>query len=132
MGLMGLFKKNRLKHLRPENEVDFAAVQIANIVRIRGVVLPEEIQQITKNLTEKQHSKLIAKLKKLKIGFKEDMLQYTEEMDEWVDYIEERVEKQHFESAEDKDKMKQFVVDNIMNDIDELHEKADEYRKEYL
>ena len=76
------FKKNRIKHLNPGNEIDFAAIQLANIVRIKGVVLPEEIEQITKDLTEKQHAKLLAKLRRLNIEFKEDMLQYTEEMED--------------------------------------------------
>jgi len=32
----------------------------------------------------------------------------------------------------DKENTKQFIVDNIMNEIDNLHEKAEVYRKDYL
>ncbi|OHD14458.1 MAG: hypothetical protein A2086_09245 [Spirochaetes bacterium GWD1_27_9] len=35
-------------------------------------------------------------------------------------------------AADDKENIKQYIVDNIMEEIDILHEKAEEYRKQYL
>jgi len=74
------FNRNILKHLQQKDEVDYVLVQLANLVRVKGVVLPDELSEIAKELSPKQRLKLQTKLKKLNIEFDDDMLCYNDKM----------------------------------------------------
>ncbi len=74
------FKKNILKQLQQKDEVDYLVIQLVNLIRIKGVVLPKEFDELTRNLSKKQYAKLLAKLKKLNVKFEEDMLCFTDDM----------------------------------------------------
>ncbi len=59
------------------SELDFAAIELANLVKIRGIVTPAEIRAVCDGMTSNQISRVIRKLKRFKIVHQNGMIQYS-------------------------------------------------------
>ncbi len=58
-------------------EVDFVVIQLVSLVKIKGIVLPPEIDEICVDLDDNQKMKVFKKLKRKKIVLEDGMLQYS-------------------------------------------------------
>jgi len=64
--------------------------------------------------------------------YKKDIIVFNfGEVKNTKDYINNICKEENFESVKDSERIKQFVVDSIMKEIDDLHEDADNYISEY-
>ncbi len=66
--------------LSGRSETDFAAIELANLVKIKGVVMPAEVEYVCSGMSEKDSAKVISKLKKHKIEKVNGMLQYSKKV----------------------------------------------------
>ncbi len=67
--------------LKPKRtEVDNSVARIVNLVRLKGIVLPEEIDNITADLSKAEKQKALAKLKSMGYEFVEDMIKFKDEV----------------------------------------------------
>lgn len=75
-----LWKRKKIRKITGRSETDFAAIELANLVKIKGVVLPAEIKHVCNGMPEKDIEKVVRKLKRFKIELNNGMLQYSKEV----------------------------------------------------
>lgn len=75
-----LWDKKKARKITGNSEIDFAAIELANLVKIKGVVLPAEIKQVCNGMSEKEIGKVVKKLKRFKIERVNGMIQYSKEV----------------------------------------------------
>ena len=72
--------KNPLKGVRKEDEVDFAAVKLQNMLRKKYVLLPSEIELVCKDLNDMEKLAVIKQLQRLNISYRESMLHFNDKV----------------------------------------------------
>ncbi|MBN2111662.1 hypothetical protein JW707_01045 [Candidatus Woesearchaeota archaeon] len=75
-----LWGRKKARKITGNSEIDFAAIELANLVKIKGVVLPVEIKQVCRGMSEKQIDKVVRKLKRFKIERVNGMIKYSKEV----------------------------------------------------
>ncbi len=73
-------RKNKIRKIKGRTEEDFAAIEISNLVKIKGIVTPSEVKQVCHGMSEKQVSKVIKKLKSVRIVMVNGLLQYSKDI----------------------------------------------------
>ena len=75
-----LWNRKKIRRLKGTSKTDIAAIELANLVKIKAVVLPAEIDQVCHKMSEKDIKTVIRKLKRYKIVLENGVLKYSKQV----------------------------------------------------